>query len=72
MPSKWDDQRPPDTYGLDYTGAHCRGDRHEKCPGYWGDQLRPGQGTRCACPCHAEPEQLTILVITDIPERFTR
>jgi hypothetical protein len=51
------DPRPPDSYGLDYTGANCQADRHEDCPGYWGDTLRPGRGTRCACPCHGEDDE---------------
>ena len=80
MPSKWDG--PPDTYGLDYTGAHCRAGRHEKCPGYWGDSLRPGKGTRCACLCHEQvdeqgsgdgespADQLTLFPTTSGPRRF--
>jgi hypothetical protein len=63
------DQRPPDSYGLDYTGADCRKGEHDRCPGYWGDSLRPGLGTRCACGCH---EPATLFVTSDDPGRFTR
>ena len=54
------DERPPDSYGLDFTGQACRGPNaeHEKCPGYWGDSLRSGKGTRCACLCHEGGEAI--------------
>jgi hypothetical protein len=50
------DSRPPDTYGLDYTGQACRDGQHQLCPGYWADAFRPGEGTRCACPCHGDDD----------------
>lgn len=46
------DERPPNSYGLDYLGQHCRDGEHEQCAGYWPDSLRTDKGTRCACLCH--------------------
>lgn len=46
------DTRPPNTSGIDYLGYYCKWERHGECPAYWADELRPGRGTRCSCPCH--------------------
>jgi hypothetical protein len=54
QPLFWVDPRPPDSYGLDYMGQACRDNQHERCPGYWGDSLRSGKGTRCVCLCHEQ------------------
>jgi hypothetical protein len=54
------DTRPPDSYGLNYTGQACRDRQHERCPGYWPtDRAITGTtgGTRCACPCHEQVER---------------
>jgi len=59
QPLFWVDPRPPDSYGLDYTGHNCYRGEHELCPGYWGDSFRPGKGTRCACLCHERQEGAT-------------
>jgi hypothetical protein len=46
------DERPPDSYGLNYIGYFCKSGRHEQCVGWWEDSVHTGKGTRCACLCH--------------------
>lgn len=45
---------PPNTFGLDYTGADCARGHHRACPGFWPVRCDPTglRGTRCDCSCH--------------------
>lgn len=59
---------PPNTFGLDYTGADCARGRHLACPRFW--PLRcdatARAGTRCGCRCHPWARATRLLDIEEV------